>query len=245
MSLWKAMDKEVLEKILNLKKKKEPFCLVSKANSTDTKVITLSESSKSDLKQSINKALKEDKLILIENNNEEWIINPFNPPPKLIIVGAVHVAQSLALIAENLDFEVIIIDPREAFAEQERFPNNKVICAWPEDAFDELILDSRTAVVTLTHEPNLDDIALKRSLKSKCFYIGALGSKKTHKKRIERFLADNITQDDISKINGPIGLPINAQTPGEIAISIMSEIISSLRNQKYTMKELRENWNNR
>ena len=239
------MDKEVLEKILNLKKKKEPFCLVSKANSTDTKVITLSESSKSDLKQSINKALKEDKLILIENNNEEWIINPFNPPPKLIIVGAVHVAQSLALIAENLDFEVIIIDPREAFAEQERFPNNKVICAWPEDAFDELILDSRTAVVTLTHEPNLDDIALKRSLKSKCFYIGALGSKKTHKKRIERFLADNITQDDISKINGPIGLPIYAQTPGEIAISIMSEIISSLRNQKYTMKELRENWNNR
>ena len=239
------MDKEVLEKILNLKKKKEPFCVVSKANSTDTKVITLSESSKSDLKQSINKALKEDKLILIENNNEEWIINPFNPPPKLIIVGAVHVAQSLALIAENLDYEVIIIDPREAFAEQERFPNNKVICAWPEDAFDELILDSRTAVVTLTHEPNLDDIALKRSLKSKCFYIGALGSKKTHKKRIERFLADNITQDDISKINGPIGLPINAQTPGEIAISIMSEIISSLRNQKYTMKELRENWNNR
>ena len=219
--------------------------MVSKANSTDTKVITLSESSKSDLKQSINKALKEDKLNLIENNNEEWIINPFNPPPKLIIVGAVHVAQSLALIAENLDFEVIIIDPREAFAEQERFPNNKVICAWPEDAFDELILDSRTAVVTLTHEPNLDDIALKRSLKSKCFYIGALGSKKTHKKRIERFLADNITQDDISKINGPIGLPINAQTPGEIAISIMSEIISSLRNQKYTMKELRENWNNR
>ena len=192
------MDKEVLEKILNLKKKKEPFCLVSKANSTDTKVITLSESSKSDLKQSINKALKEDKLILIENNNEEWIINPFNPPPKLIIVGAVHVAQSLALIAENLDFEVIIIDPREAFAEQERFPNNKVICAWPEDAFDELILDSRTAVVTLTHEPNLDDIALKRSLKSKCFYIGALGSKKTHKKRIERFLADNITQDAVS-----------------------------------------------
>ena len=239
------MDKEVLEKILNLKKKKEPFCLVSKANSTDTMVITLSESSKSNLKKSINKALKEDKLILIENNNEEWIINPFNPPPKLIIVGAVHVAQSLALIAENLDFEVIIIDPREAFAEQERFPNNKVICAWPEDAFDELILDSRTAVVTLTHEPNLDDIALKRSLKSKCFYIGALGSKKTHKKRIERFLADNITQEDISKINGPIGLPINAQTPGEIAISIMSEIISSLRNQKYTMKELRENWNNR
>ncbi len=239
------MNKEILERIVNLKKKKEPFCLVSKVNSTDTFVITLEDSDKSDLNKSINKALKEDKLILVESNNEDWIINPFNPPPKLIIVGAVHVAQSLALIAENLDFEVIIVDPREAFAEQERFPNNKVICAWPEDAFNELVLDSRTAVVTLTHEPNLDDIALKRSLESECFYIGALGSKKTHKKRIERFLDNNISHEDILKINGPIGLPINAQTPGEIAISIMSEIISCLRNQKYTMEELRENWNNR
>ena len=239
------MKKEILERIVSLKKKKEPFCLVSKVNSTDTFVITLEDSDKSDLNKSINKALKEDKLILVESNNEDWIINPFNPPPKLIIVGAVHVAQSLALIAENLDFEVIIVDPREAFAEQERFPNNKVICAWPEDAFNELVLDSRTAVVTLTHEPNLDDIDLKRSLESECFYIGALGSKKTHKKRIERFLDNNISREDILKINGPIGLPINAQTPGEIAISIMSEIISCLRNQKYTMEELRENWNNR
>lgn len=239
------MNKEILERIVSLKKKKEPFCLVSKVNSTDTFVITLEDSDKSDLNKSINKALKEDKLTLVESNNEDWIINPFNPPPKLIIVGAVHVAQSLALIAENLDFEVIIVDPREAFAEQERFPNNKVICAWPEDAFNELVLDSRTAVVTLTHEPNLDDIALKRSLESECFYIGALGSKKTHKKRIERFLDNNISREDILKINGPIGLPINAQTPGEIAISIMSEIISCLRNQKYTMEELRENWNNR
>ena len=239
------MNKEILERIVNLKKKKEPFCLVSKVNSTDTFVITLEDSDKSDLNKSIKKALKEDKLILVESNKEDWIINPFNPPPKLIIVGAVHVAQSLALIAENLDFEVIIVDPREAFAEQERFPNNKIICAWPEDAFNELVLDSRTDVVTLTHEPNLDDIALKRSLESECFYIGALGSKKTHKKRIERFLDNNISREDILKINGPIGLPINAQTPGEIAISIMSEIISCLRNQKYTMEELRENWNNR
>ena len=239
------MDKAVLEKILSLKKKKEPFCLVSKANSTDTKVITLSESSKNDLNEFINKALKEDKLILIENNNEEWIINPFNPPPKLIIVGAVHVAQSLALIAENLDFEVVIIDPREAFAEQERFPNNKVICAWPEDAFKEINLDERTAVVTLTHEPNLDDIALKNSLNSNCFYIGALGSKKTHKKRIDRFIEDGFSIETLKRINGPIGLPINAQTPQEIAISIMAEIISSLRYQKESIEELRENWKNR
>jgi xanthine dehydrogenase accessory factor len=239
------MDKIILEKIINLKQKKESFCLVSKANSTETIVVTKKESNNSALGESIKKAIKEDTLIFIEKNNEEWIINPFNPPPKLIIVGAVHVAQSLAVMAEKLDFEVIIVDPREAFAEQERFPNNKVICAWPEDAFNDLILDARTAVVTLTHEPSLDDIALKRSIESECFYIGALGSKKTHKKRVDRFLQDNISKEDISKINGPIGLPINAQTPSEIAVSIMAEIISSLRNQKDTLKELRENWNNR
>lgn len=239
------MDKIILEKIINLKQKKESFCLVSKANSTETIVVTKKASNNSALGESIKKAIKEDRLIFIEKDNEEWIINPFNPPPKLIIVGAVHVAQSLAVMAEKLDFEVIIVDPREAFAEQERFPNNKVICAWPEDAFNDLILDARTAVVTLTHEPSLDDIALKRSIESECFYIGALGSKKTHKKRVDRFLQDNISKEDISKINGPIGLPINAQTPSEIAVSIMAEIISSLRNQKDTLKELRENWNNR
>lgn len=239
------MDKIILEKIINLKQKKESFCLVSKANSTETIVVTKKESNNSALGESIKKAIKEDRLIFIEKDNEEWIINPFNPPPKLIIVGAVHVAQSLAVMAEKLDFEVIIVDPREAFAEQERFPTNKVICAWPEDAFNDLILDARTAVVTLTHEPSLDDIALKRSIESECFYIGALGSKKTHKKRVDRFLQDNISKEDISKINGPIGLPINAQTPSEIAVSIMAEIISSLRNQKDTLKELRENWNNR
>ena len=95
----------------------------------------------------------------------------------------------------------------EAFAAQDRFPNNKVICAWPEDAFKEIQLDERTAVVTLTHEPNLDDIALKNSLKSKCFYIGALGSKKTHKKRIDRFMQDGFNSDLLKRINGPIGLP--------------------------------------
>jgi len=100
-------------------------------------------------------------------------------------------------------------------------------------------------VVTLTHEPNLDDVALKKSIKSQCFYVGALGSRKTHQKRIDRFLEDGIDEQSIERINGPIGLPINAQTPGEIAISIMAEVISALRYQKKSIKELRENWNNR
>ena len=109
----------------------------------------------------------------------------------------------------------------------------------------EINLDSRTAVVTLTHEPSLDDIALKNSLNSDCFYIGALGSKKTHQKRIDRFIKDGIEKKSLKRINGPIGLPINAQNPSEIAISIIAEIISSLRYQKHVIEELRENWKNR
>ena len=239
------MDKDLLKKILENKNKKKSFCLISRADAAETSLVKNKDIEKHKFSKIIKKAINEDKLILEEINGKEWIFNPFNPPVKLIIVGAVHVAQSLSIIAENSNFDVVIIDPREAFASQDRFPNNKVICAWPEDAFREIQLDERTAVVTLTHEPNLDDIALKNSLNSKCFYIGALGSKKTHKKRIDRFKQDGFSSDVLKRINGPIGLPINAQTPQEIAISIMAEIISSLRYQKESIKELRENWKNR
>ena len=239
------MDKALLEKIIENKNKKKSFCLVSQADVNETILVKNKDIGKHQFSEFIKKAINKDKLILEEIDGKEWIFNPFNPPAKLIIVGAVHVAQSLSIIAESSDFEVIIIDPREAFAEQERFPNNKVICAWPEDAFKEINLDERTAVVTLTHEPNLDDIALKSSLNSNCFYVGALGSKKTHKKRIDRFIEDGFSIETLKRINGPIGLPINAQTPQEIAISIMAEIISSLRYQKESIEELRENWKNR
>jgi len=184
------MDKILLKKILENKNKKKSFCLISQADAAETSLVNNEDIEKHKFSKLIKKAIYEDKLILEEIDGKEWIFNPFNPPVKLIIVGAVHVAQSLSIIAENANFDVVIIDPREAFAAQDRFPNNKVICAWPEDAFKEIQLDERTAVVTLTHEPNLDDIALKNSLNSKCFYIGALGSKKTHKKRIDRFMQD-------------------------------------------------------
>ena len=220
------MDKTLLKKILENKNKKKSFCLISQADVAETSLVNNEDIEKHKFSKLIKKAIYEDKLILEEIDGKEWIFNPFNPPVKLIIVGAVHVAQSLSIIAENANFDV-------------------VICAWPEDAFKEIQLDERTAVVTLTHEPNLDDIALKNSLNSKCFYIGALGSKKTHKKRIDRFMQDGFNSDLLKRINGPIGLPINAQTPQEIAISIMAEIISSLRYQKESIEELRENWKNR
>ena len=151
------MDKILLKKILENKNKKKSFCLISQADVAETSLVNNEDIEKHKFSKLIKKAIYEDKLILEEIDGKEWIFNPFNPPVKLIIVGAVHVAQSLSIIAENANFDVVIIDPREAFAAQDRFPNNKVICAWPEDAFKEIQLDERTAVVTLTHEPNLDD----------------------------------------------------------------------------------------
>ena len=190
-------------------------------------------------------ALLKDQLIITNYKNEELIINPFNPPLNIIIVGAVHISQYLSKIAKLLDFDVTIIDPREAFASKERFPDDKVINSWPEDCFENLNIDNRTAIVTLTHEPSLDDPAITYALNSSCFYIGALGSKKTHNNRIERLKDSGFSEDIIKRVNGPIGLPINAAKPNEIAISIMSEIIASLRHHNYLDLDMRDDWKSR
>jgi xanthine dehydrogenase accessory factor len=152
------------------------------------------------------------------------------PPLRLITVGAVHIAQPLAEMATISGYEVTIIDPRAAFANNHRFPDIKIINDWPEEAINNLKIDNRTAVVTLTHDPKLDDSALNAVLKSDAFYIGSLGSKKTHNARIQRLKASNFSSDEINRIHGPIGLDIGAKSPQEIAISIISEIIS-IRNK--------------
>ena len=236
------MNHKLLKKIIELSNKNIPFCTISQIDKNDVEVITADECDDPIKGEHINNALKEDQLKIVNINDSEFIINPFNPSLRLIIVGAVHISQYLSKIAKLLDFDIIIVDPREAFASKERFPNDKVINSWPEECFQSLKINSRTAVVTLTHEPNLDDPALHFALKSECFYIGALGSKKTHSKRIKRLQENGFNKDEIKRLNGPIGLPINASTPNEIAISIMSEIIATLRHRNISNTELREDW---
>tara|TARA_B100001173_G_scaffold276032_1_gene256641 strand:- start:490 stop:1191 length:702 start_codon:yes stop_codon:yes gene_type:complete len=167
---------------------------------------------------------------ILEIGSEKWFINISLPPLRLITVGAVHIAQPLAEIATISGYEVTIIDPRAAFANNQRFPDIKIINDWPEEALNNLKIDNRTAVVTLTHDPKLDDSALNTVLKSNAFYIGSLGSKKTHNARIQRLKRSNFSEDEINRIHGPIGLDIAAKSPQEIAISIISEIIS-IRNK--------------
>jgi xanthine dehydrogenase accessory factor len=152
-----------------------------------------------------------------------------NPPLRLIIVGAVHIAQALAPMAQIAGFDVVVIDPREAFGSQARFPEAQVINDWPDAALEEVGVDTRGAVVLLTHDPKLDDPALHIALRSPAFYIGALGSKRTHASRVDRLTAAGFSEDDIARIAGPIGLDIGAAGPPEIAVAILAQMVQSLR----------------
>ncbi len=151
------------------------------------------------------------------------------PSPQLVITGAVHISQTLAPVGQMLGYDVTIVDPRTAFASIERFPDVKVIAEWPDVALPPLNVDHYTAFVALTHDPKIDDPALKHALARDCFYIGALGSKKTHAKRMQRLNEAGLSDADIARIHAPIGLAIGAVSPAEIAIAIMGEITARLR----------------
>ena len=151
------------------------------------------------------------------------------PPPRLVAVGAVHISQALAPMARLLGYDVIVVDPRTAFATPERFPDVPVIAEWPDVALPPLNVDRYTAFVALTHDPKIDDPALLHAFSRDCFYIGALGSRKTHGRRIERLKGQGASDADLARIHAPIGLAIGAVSPPEIAVSIMAEITAALR----------------
>jgi xanthine dehydrogenase accessory factor len=161
----------------------------------------------------------------VDIGGQKIFLNVYVPPPRLIIVGAVHIAQSLAPMASLMDFDVTVVDPRRAFATDSRFPGVKVMQEWADEAFEKMGLDGSTAVVTLTHDPKLDDPALEAALKSGVFYIGALGSKRTHAKRKERLAEAGITEEQFARVHGPVGLNIGAKSPVEIAVSILGQIV--------------------
>ncbi len=175
-------------------------------------------------------ALRIDKSqIVTAPDGTQWFLNIFNTPLRLVIIGAVHIAQPLAAMARETGYDVTIVDPREVFATVTRFPGVTLKVAWPDEAVKDLDLDARTAMVALTHDPKLDDPALRIALNSPCFYIGALGSKKTQSARRERLSSTDLTDGVLTRIKGPVGLDIGAKSPAEIAISILAEITLTLR----------------
>ena len=159
------------------------------------------------------------------------------PPPRLIVIGAVHISQALAPMARLAGFDMTIVDPRTAFATPERFPDVPLIAEWPDAALPRIGLDAFTGLAALTHDPKIDDGALTAALDAKCFYVGALGSRKTHGRRLERLAAAGVSQEALARIHAPIGVAIGAQSPAEIAVSILAEVIGALRSRGAEAKE--------
>lgn len=180
----------------------------------------------------LTRQLRMGKSAMVEVDGKKQFLNVYAPTAKLVIIGAVHISQALAPLARSLDYDVTVIDPRTAFASPERFPDVKLIAEWPDEALPPLGIDRWTAFVAVTHDPKIDDPALLHAFEKGCFYIGALGSRKTHAKRADRLKAQGVSDADFAKIKAPIGLNIGAVSPSEIAVSIMAEITAELRMPK-------------
>ena len=191
-------------------------------------------------RQAAEAALAGDRSRVVETAEGPVFVEIHNPPLRCVIVGAVHIAQPLARMAALAGYAVTIVDPRSAFASEERFPGVELSTDWPDEALEVLRPDRRTAIVTLTHDPKIDDPALVAALRSEAFYIGALGSRKTHASRCARLREQGFGDADFARIHGPVGLSIGALSPAEIAVSILAQIVATLRADRVKAREEKE-----
>ncbi|MDH7799469.1 MULTISPECIES: XdhC family protein [unclassified Beijerinckia] len=176
-------------------------------------------------------ALRSGKSGTVEVNGKDYFLTVQVPPVRLFVIGAVHASQALAPLARVAGFDMTVIDPRTAFATPERFADVKLLAEWPQDVLPGLKLDRYSGLACFTHDPKIDDPALELALSADCFYVGALGSRKTHARRVERLQAKGFTEEQIARIRAPIGMDIGAVSPAEIAVSVLAEIILSLRKK--------------
>ena len=226
------MKKELLKEIIEKKNKKIEFAIITNLENGEScifeKEIPLNNSFIKHEKE-ISYFFKNKKNGIIENTN--IFVETYIRPIKVIIVGAVHIAQYLVNFMRDLNLEIIIIDPRGYFASEKRFPETKIINTWPKEAFTKIETDKSTALIALTHDPKIDDPALQHALNNNFFYIGALGSKKTHTNRCLRLKESGYSLKDVGKINGPIGIKLGGKSAPEIALSIIAQIVSYIYNK--------------
>ena len=208
---------------------RHPVVVVTDLGSGSQRLVTAADVAGDPLREPIEKRIRSGKSGTEETAQGKVFFTVHVPPPRLVITGAVHISQALAPIGRLLGYDVTIVDPRTAFASIERFPDVKVIADWPDVALPPLGIDRYTAFVALTHDPKIDDPALTHALARDCFYIGALGSRKTHGRRIERLKVQGLSDAALARIHAPIGLEIGAVSPPEIAVAIMGEITARLR----------------
>ena len=203
--------------------------LVTELDSGGVRLVREAEIAKDPLAETLASQLRTGNSGLVEAAGAKNFLELHLPPPRLVITGAVHVSQALAPMAKLLGYDVVIVDPRTAFATPARFPDVPLVAEWPDTALPRLGLDHWTAFVALTHDPKIDEPALEAALASRCFYVGALGSKKTHARRVDSLRKRGVTEEALARIHAPIGLAIGAASPPEIAVSILAEITLRLR----------------
>jgi xanthine dehydrogenase accessory factor len=226
------MNIKILQELNQAKTEKRQIVLATNLTNGSQEILyPFDNDDKSHVFEEARTALTLDRPREIETDEGPVFLNIFNPPLRMFIVGAVHIAQKLAPMAAAADYEVTVIDPRRSFGSDFRFPNIKLDDRWPDEALTDLLPDRRSAIVTLTHDAKLDDPALESALKSDVFYIGALGSKRTKEKRHLRLTEKGFSDTNIARINGPVGLDIGAQSPAEIAVSIIAEVTAILRGK--------------
>jgi xanthine dehydrogenase accessory factor len=224
------VDQNLLEQINLDRAARRATILITDLKTGGQRVVRESELDSGDpIHEDLLAAFRGGKSRSLETESGELFLNVFTPPTRLIMTGAVHISQALYPMARACGHDVVIVDPREAFGTNERFPDIELITGWPGDHFPNLGIDAYAAVVTLTHDPKIDDPALEFALNSKAFYIGALGSRKTHARRVERLTAAGFSEDQLARIAAPVGLDIGAKSPSEIAVSILAQLTAALR----------------
>ncbi|MCT7375204.1 XdhC family protein [Chelativorans salis] len=225
------MDPYALKKLNQCRRERRAALLVTDLGDGRDRVVVEGDPVSGLLGEAVEKAFRSDKSATVEVDGRTFFLNVHLPPPRLVMIGAVHISQALAPMARMAGFDVHIIDPRTAFASPERFSGVRLDAEWPEEALARSPLDAYCALAALTHDPKIDDPALMAALEAGCFYVGALGSRKTHAKRVERLTAAGVPSSAIERVHAPIGLAIGAASPPEIAVAVLAEIIEALRSR--------------
>jgi xanthine dehydrogenase accessory factor len=225
------MDPHLLKQLNAERKARRAVILITDLGDGRDRLVREGDAVSGALGEAVGKAFRSGKSGTVEAEGRSFFLNAHLPPPKLVLVGAVHISQALAPMAKLAGFDTEIIDPRTAFATAERFPDVVLHAEWPEEVLKERPFDAYTAVAALTHDPKIDDFALVSALRAQAFYIGALGSKKTHARRVGRLKEAGLTEDVIGRIHAPIGISIGAASPAEIAVAVLAEIIGAFRSR--------------
>jgi len=226
------MQLKILKEIINYKNSKKEFSVITDITTSESFIFFVDQEipgKLKDFKEQINQSYNSRKDGMIKNTN--LFLKNYHRPIKVVIVGAVHITQFFVEYAKSLNLDIYVIDPRGYFASEKRFPFANIINLWPQEAFQHCPIDNKTALIALTHDPKIDDPAIQEALKQNCFYIGALGSKKTHENRCKRLLEDGFKETQIKKIFGPIGIKFGGKSAPEIALSIIFQLMTEIYKQ--------------